>query len=154
MNNGTLGGAGLATPCHPITGATNTIGAVPLGSTSTAFPGTTTFEQTSGVPANTHMYGVPVATFEKTGPTKRAPAIPLATAGTGLINSAPITTTTVESHVMPGGMLQQQGGIIDQQTFVNDSYAPVSTGKCCCHSHMTAKKLTQTKLFLKTKQFN
>lgn len=127
----TLGGvSGLATPCHPITGATNTMGAAPLGATSTAFPGTTTFEQTSGIPANTHMYGVPVATFEKTGPTKRAPAIPLATATTGVLgSSAPITTTTVESHVMPVAPGMAREGIIDSQTFVSESFTPVATGK-------------------------
>jgi len=122
------GGTGLATPCHPITGATNTIAAAPLGATSTAFPGTTTFEQTSGIPANTHMYGVPVATFEKTGPTKKAPAIPIGTSA-GLLgtSSAPVTTTSVESHLMPAAPGMTQQGVIDQQTYVSDSYAPVST---------------------------
>jgi len=118
---------GIATPCHPVTGATNAIGALPLGQTTTAFPDTTTFEQTTGMPTTTHMYGVPLATFEKTGPTKAAPAIPLATATTGPIVGPPHSTTTVESRVMPVMDPNLPIGVPQSQTFVSDSYQPVNT---------------------------
>lgn len=120
-------GSGLATPCHPVTGATSTMNAIPLGSTTTAFPDTTTLEQTTGLPTTTHMYGVPLATFEKTGPTKAAPAIPLSTAATGAIVGAPFTTTTVENRVMPMTDPTIPLGMSQSQTYVSDSFSPVNT---------------------------
>jgi len=73
-------GTGMATPCHPVTGATGPYPkAAPLGNTTTAFPGTTTFEQISGLPTSTHMYGVPLATYQK-GPSG---VMPVSTPVTG-----------------------------------------------------------------------
>jgi hypothetical protein len=127
FTSGIAPGSSLATPCHPVTGATSHMNAIPVGRTTTAFPDMTTYEQTTGLPTTTHMYGVPLATFEKTGHTKASPAIPLSTATTGAITGAPFTTTTVESHIMPltdpmGVPLMQQS-----QTMVSDSYQPVNT---------------------------
>lgn len=118
---------GLATPCHPITGATNTMGAVPMGNTTSAFPGTTTFEQTSGIPTTTHMYGVPLATYEKHLPGKTGSAVPIATATTGPLYSAPMSSTTVQTTTLPAAAAAPlMGNVGNSNTVVNDSFTPIN----------------------------
>jgi len=117
-----LAATGLATPCHPVTGATNVMGAAPIGSTTTAFPGTTTIEQSTGLPSTTHMYGVPVATYEKHGAGKTGTAVPIATAGMGPIRNA-AQSTYVETRTVPASALPLAPM---SNTSVSDSFAPVN----------------------------
>jgi len=128
---GAMGGmVGMATPCHPVTGATGPYPkAAPIGNTTTAYPGTTTFEQTSGLPTSTHMYGVPLATYQK-GP---GGVIPVATSATGPLGptGAPVsqtfveTTPTVTSYGTTG---MNTGDVLrTTTTHVSDAYTPIGT---------------------------
>jgi len=121
------GGEAFATPCHPVTGATGPYPkAAPLPGTTTAYPGMTTFEQTSGLPTSTHMYGVPVATYTK-GP--GGVATPVATATTGALSGAPMTYTETSINAMPTHTSNLGSGQVlrETTTHVADSYTPIGT---------------------------
>jgi len=122
------GVTGYPTPCHPITGATGPYAkAIPMGNTTSAFPGMTTFEQTSGIPASTHMYGVPLATYAK-GP--GGVAVPVATPVTGPLTGPPIVETTVCTAPGPseGEVLGSGGEVVrETTTHVTDTYTPIGT---------------------------
>jgi len=127
---GTGVGTGMATPCHPVTGATGPYPkAAPIGNTTTAYPGTTTFEQTSGIPTSTHMYGVPLATYQK-GPQG---VMPVTTPGMGTMGTtgAPMTQTFFQTTpgVTPGLSSFTPGLASDvartTTTHVTDSYTPI-----------------------------
>jgi len=128
---GGVGAMGMATPCHPVTGATGPYPkAVPIGDTTTAYPGTTTFEQTSGLPTSTHMYGVPLATYQK-GPQG---VIPVATPATGALGApgAPLSQTYVESTpvvstIGTGSGLGLGEAVRTTTTHVTDAYTPIGT---------------------------
>jgi len=122
-NPGLASGTSYATPCHPVTGATGPYPkAVPLQGTTTAYPGMTTYEQTSGLPTSTHMYGVPLATYTK-GP--GGVVTPVATGTTGPLSGQPIVETS--SFVTPVSDATLLGGGRQTTTHVTDTYTPVGT---------------------------